>query len=242
MKKYELNYNNNVKILDEIKKIILKRHPIVDDRLNILYPSSKDPRCPEMEIQFLFYKIDNKNITQILFLDGTSSYKSNIPEQIEINDLISKNILCDLISYLLTDHNLFENIYKYNTSIELPLIVDGRDENLHGISCGKIILKLDFNSHPDNELLMNEYLKVITTTFYEQLKRTNTFQKDLSNYCNNVKSEFINSLTTEELKQFINLLNNNDLCNLIYSMPNNRFIELYNKYNKEEKIKKLTKL
>ena len=237
-----LNYDNTEEILKLIQKIILDNHPIVDDRINLLYPSFNEPRTPEMDINFIFYKNGNNDYTQILFMDGTSIYKEIIPDRLEINGLISKKVICNLISYLLTDHDYFKNIYINATSIELPMDVNGYYENMHGISCGEITLKFDFSHHPDFKSLLNEYLQVIIINFYEKLKNTITLKNEFKNYFNSVKSEFINSLTTEELKDFINLLSHDDLCNLIYSIPNMRFIELYNEYNKHDNIKKLTKV
>jgi len=233
--------NNDAEILKCIKEIILDRHPIVEDRLSILYPSFREPRTPEMEIWFNFYQIEDKTITQISFLDGTLFHKESIPEVININGLISKTLICDLISYLLIDHDCFKNIYRNDTIIELSMIVDGRDENMHGISCGEINLKFDFHLHHDSNLLLKEYLKVITATFYEKLKGTSSFKKEFSNYCDFLKSEFINSSTIEELKGFIELLNSNDLCDLIFSIPNDHFVQLYNEYSAQKNIKKLTK-
>lgn len=241
MEKYELTYDNDAEILKCIQEVILERHPIVEDRLHILYPSFNEPRTPEMEIDFNFYKVDNNDITQICFQDGTSNYRQSIPNRIEINGLISKKVICDLISYLLTDHDVFKDIYIHETSILLPMIVDGRDENMHGISCGEIILNFDFHYHPDSKLLCNQYLKVIATTFYEKLKGTNTFKREFSNYCDNMKIDFLKSLTFEDLKRFIDLLNYDDLNGLVYSMPNDRFVQLYNEYNNQEEEKQLIK-
>ena len=241
MKNYELSYNNEEEILNLIKKIILDKHPIVSDRTKILYPDYNEPQTPEMQITFSFIKIDEKDITQVSFMDGTHNYKKGLQEYILINGFISKKVICNLINYLLIDHDYFENIYRHNTSFELSMNVNGCDDNMHGISCGKINLEFDYYNHPDNKRLLSEYFKIIATTFYEQLKETNMFQKEFSNYCNLVKEEFIKSLTDEELKSFIDLLGNDDLYNLIRSIPNNRFIELYNQYNNQEDIKKLIK-
>lgn len=241
MEKYELNYDNDAEILKCIQDVILERHPIVEDRLDILYPSFNEPRTPEMEIQFIPNRIDNKDITEIIFLDGTSNYKQSIPNKIVINGLISKKVICDLISYLLADHDIFKDIYIHETSILLPMTVDGRNENMHGISCGEITLNFDFTYHHDNKLLCKECLKVISTTFYNKLKGTDTFKREFTNYCDNMKLDFLKSLTFEELKKFIDLLDYDNLYNLIYSMPNDCFVQLYNEYNNQENPKNLIK-
>ena len=242
MNNYELNYNNDEEILNCIKKIILNRHPIVQNRLDILYPYFDQPLTPEMEIDFRFHKINDNDITHILFLDGTDNHKESIHESITINGLISKKAIYDLINYLLTDHDWIKNICKYDTYFQIPMDVGGCEENMHGISCGEINLKFDFYRHPNKQKMLNEYLKFIAINFYEQLKNTSSVKRELSNYCDLVKKEFINSLTDDNLKSFFCLLNNEDLYNLIFSLPNNRFIELYNEYIKQEDQKQLTKI
>ena len=198
MKIYELCFDNDKEILQCMKEIILDRHPIVEDRMDVLFPSVHGPRKPEMGIHFIFNRYNDSDITQILFLDGTEDFKTTIPDRIQIDGLISKKLVCDFVSYLLTDHDCFRNIYKKATSIELPMVVDARDDNMHGISCGEINLCFDFTHHPDYKSLLNDYLKIITTTFYEELKKTSSFEKEFSDYCNSIKHEFINSLTIDD--------------------------------------------
>lgn len=74
--------------------------------------------------------------------DDKKIVERSIPDRIELNGLISEIAICDLINYLLTDHDYFKNIYKSSTSIELPMGIDGREDNMHGISCGEINLKI----------------------------------------------------------------------------------------------------
>lgn len=241
MEKYEISNDNNQEILKTLIDIILRKHPIVEDRSHVLYPNFNEPRTPEMEIHFNFYNEDEKSITQVIFMDGTKSYKESIPDMVITDGLISKEIVCIFIDYLLLDHDWFKDIYKYHTNIKIPMGVSSNDCMMNGISCGEICLNLDFNNHSDGKVLLNEYFKVIVIRYYEKLKHTNSFDGWFSEYCNFVKSDFINSLTIEEMKKFITSLNGDDLCNLIYSIPNDRFIELYNDYNSNDDVKTLIK-
>ncbi len=109
--------------------------------------------------------------------------------------------------------------------------VDGKEKNVHGISCGSIALSCDFSKHPDGQKLWRYYFKKIIMTFYDQLKKTGMMKREFSSYCDLVKKEFFDSLTEDDLKKFVGLFNHYDLYNLVRSIPDERFIELYKEYN-----------
>lgn len=241
MKNYLLDYNNNEEILMMIKTLLLNRYPIVDDRLHILYPMYNEPMTPEVDINFYFYNNDNKDITEIIFLDGTRISKSSTLDRLIINNLISGDVICDLINYLLTDHDYFKNIHIDDDKLMLIMGVNGCNENMHGISCGDITISFDFHFYPNKKKLLRKYLKIITTTFFKELQNTPTFKEEFSNFYRYIKNDFINSLSTEELRDFINLFNRDDLYYLINSLPDDRFSLLYNQYNEQKNIKKLAK-
>lgn len=232
--------NNNNEILEKIIEIILATHPIVKDRLNILYPNFNEPSTPEMSISFNFYKRNGVNITQISFLDGDQSFKHSI-QNLNILGLINEEVLYNLINYLLTDHDYFQNIdiHEKIPSFCLQMDVNGKIENMHGISCGLINLNFNFYYHPEGKKLFFKYLNAITTTFYKQLQETPTIKKAFTDYSKALKEEFLSSISYEDLKSFFNLLNNNDRSNLINLIPDDHFIQLYNKFIQQDKIKKI---
>lgn len=241
MENYNIsNLDNDTEILKAIIDILLNLYPIVDDRMDILFPPF-GKKIPELNINFCFHEIDNQNVTMVSFLAGNRDYKCATPNDLQINGLISKKVVCDFISYLLSDHDVFKDIHKWFNRIELPMTINLCDENMHGISCGDITLSFDFSRHPNCENLLNDYLKVIVTTFCDKLQTTATFKREFSKYCGFVKNEFIDSLSEEQLKVFVSLLNMEDLCKVLYSLPDDRFIELYEEYNNQDKTKQLTK-
>lgn len=233
MEKYELSCNEKEKILRCIKEIIINRHPVVENRLDILYPNFGDPPTPEMEIKFRFLRIEEQDITQVIFLDGNHQCKASIPERIRINGLILKEIIIHFIRYLLTDHDHISYMNKSLKSLDFELCfdVDGRDDNMHGIGCGPITIAFDFSKHPDGKRLWNYYLKEIILSFYDQVKETGMMKREFANYCDLVKKEFLDSLTEQDLRTFVGLLNQYDLYQLVRSIPDERFIELYKEYH-----------
>ena len=232
MEKLELDYNNDNEILKIIIDIILKRHPIVNDRVDILF---EYPRT-SMDIIFRFYEVEDKQYTRIYFTDGTDITKYSIPEQLIINNLVSTKMLCNLIYYILNDHDHIKNISIQDNFISLSFDVNMNDDNMNGISCGDINLRLDFCCINDSRLLINDYLTNIISNFYDKLKHVKSFNEQYNKYRSLLQDNIINSMSDEELHDFINLLDNYDLCNMLLGISNEHFFELYDDF-KKQKIK-----
>lgn len=237
MKKYELSYDKDDEIVKIIKNIILSRYLILEDRMDVLF---KNPR-PAMDINLYFYKDGNDNdFTEIMFTDGTENSKCSMPERISINGLISFQTITNLIYFILSDHDYIKDIYKNVSEFKLSFDINLNDDNIHGVSCGTIGLRLDFSSYPSHEELLNNYIKIIINNFYNELKYTENFKREYNKYCSLTKEKIINSLSEDDLHLFTHLLNYEELCNILLNIPNDRFIELYdefeNKKRNEEKI------
>jgi len=235
MGKFELSLNNDEEIIKAIQNIILSKHPIIENRIDILfnYPS------PVMDIILNFYSDKNNDkFTQILFCDGNENMRCGISEQLFINDYISIDVLCNLIHYILSDHDHIKSISKENDLIKLVFGVDVKNENIKGISCGDINLQLDFKKLDEHNKVSDYYLREIVNCFYDQLKYTDSFRREYNEYCLLLKEKFVNSLTDRELYDFIEMLDSNDLHSLLLNMCNERFIELYDDFKRKNTIGK----
>lgn len=241
MERQNISNNGDNEVQKAIVDTLLNIYPIVDDRTDILFPPF-GKSIPELAIHFDFYEIDKGDITQVLFLGGTRNYKCSFPDRLEINKLVSSDVVCRFIEYLLDDHDVFKSISQYHNCIELVMTINLCDKNMHGISCGDITLKFDFSSHPNCVNMLNDYFRTIIMVFRDKLENTEMFKREFSKYCGVVKSEFINSLSMEQLKEFVSLFNMDDLCRIVTDLPDMRFIQLYEEYQNKEKEKQLTKL
>lgn len=224
MKKYELDCDNSNEIIKVIKNIILSKHPIVDDRMDLLMHNP----APAMDIDVDIYKDEKDNsFTNIMFLDGNNSSKTSIEERLNIKSLISTTTINGLIQFILNDHDIIRAIYKNKNGINILFVVDFREENMHGISCGSISLELDFYGYQNHNEILEEYFNSIVTTFNRQLVHTEWFKKGYKNYCIMTKAQLINSLSETDLHKFMSLLTNEDICNLLLDMPDDKFGEIY---------------
>lgn len=238
---YELSQEKDAEIVEAVKQIMLNQYPKLENRMDILF----DYPNPAMDIAIRFYKDEKRGErTRIQFLNGHENAKISMSEYIIIDGLLSLKALCDIISFLLSDHDRIGNINRDESKINMTFVVDMRDDNMQGVGCGPIGLELDFHQYKNYESLQKSYLKVIAGNFYEQLKGTPSFRREYNEYCSFRKQVIINSFTEETLHQFIRLLDNKDLCELLLELPNDRFLEVYDTFSntKEQEGKQLFKI
>ncbi len=228
MENLELNCNADEEIVDAIKNILLKLYPILENRIDMLFD---EDRCIDIVLNFVKnVNQSNREYTHIYFMDGTSSSKSNTKNFIDVDGLANQETIYSLIQFILNDHDSILNIQKDANEILIEFYVGMCDENMQGMGCYKIGLKLQFRNYPNHGELLNQYFISIFRKFHKELKNTRFFQEQWDEYCKEKKTEIINSMTHEDLEYMKMLLTDKDLCQILFSMSHNRFIELYNKF------------
>ena len=245
MEQIKLNYENGEKIIEKVKKIVLDMYPIVEDRLDILFSHP----TPTMNIQLCLYVDEEKNLTytNIYFLNGNQNFKSQMPDRININKLISIDTLNGIIEFILSDHNFVSEFSKFNDTIHLKFVVNMRDDNMHGISCGDIELEVILskfpyqNEFPSKKEVLDYYMKGILNRFHQNLKNTETYKKEYKKHIALEKAQIINFLTEEELHLFLGKLTIEDICSLLLTLPDDRFREIYDDLEQEKQQKKLVR-
>lgn len=230
MNKSEINFQKEKELLEEIKKIILGYYPVIEDRMDLLFA----PQRPALDIHFQCYEENQKKETQISFLKGIESLRLSTSEKIWLDDYVSSNLIIELISFLLQDHDVISSFWKNSNEIDLTFKVDLKETNSRGISCGEIGLTINYRFCPEKEVLMNSLLKKIFLRFFYELKNTTLYQKEYQNYCAFIREDFRANATEEEIKALLNTLSKDDLINLITNMPNESFLSLYQTFKKEE--------
>ncbi len=223
---------NKEETLNIIKSTIYKMHPIKKPRVNItkLYTIG----APEMEVELYFFE-DKNNIlkTQVIFSDGNYYHKTS-KSYFTINNLINKEIVIDLINFLLEEFPIISNFNVDKNSLSLEFSFSSEKNMTKGISCRR--LKLIFISR-ENTHIINDYLKCILDNYSDKLSSTPLFKERYEEYLNNNKKEMINTLNKEELKEIINLLSEEELKNLLQKLPHDTLNNAYNEYVKEGKPK-----
>ena len=227
----KINAQKDKEMLELIKKVILSHFPIIEDRIDILL---RNP-APALDINFNLGEDNNKEMTQIYFLKGTTSFKTKIAEEIIANGYINPSLIIDLISFILKDHDIITTFNYTSNEITLNFNVDLKEQNTKGISCSTISLNLDLTFCPKKEDMINIILKIIWSHFFYKLKNTTAFQEEYQKYCNNLRQEVAQTSTKEELEQLLSLLNKEELTNLLYKIPNGLFLILYDKLKESKK-------
>lgn len=235
-----LDNTDSDKIVEEIKKIIISRHPIIENRSEVLMKYGR-PRYA-MDIEFNIGK-DDDYFTQVCFLDGTNNFKSSIKENLMIKGLVDKEVLIKLIAFILENCNYIRTIDKCSGYKNIPAMfkldfdINFGEHNEVGLDCHYLGLKME-TYEKDAANIMKPYLVEIGNTYYDNLKHTYLFQKQYQNYMELSKDEFLNSLNSEELRYFFELLDDSILRNMVLNMANDEFIDTYKKFE-NSKVKKL---
>ena len=215
----------NEEILNEIKSTMLDLHPYMENRLSILlkYPN------PSMDITFYFHN----HGTTIMFADGLESKKNSISKKIELPFIVKPDLIINLISLILQDHDYISNLVKSNDTLVIGTDVELSLENINGISCGTINIELNLHNYPNNEELLNNYYDAIVCTFYDQVKGIPSFKCQL---------ESVKNLTKKEMLNILSNLNEEELHKLISNLSVPVFMKAYqgNKLIRNNQNKKLT--
>ncbi len=103
-------------------------------------------------------------------------------------------------------------------------------ENQKGISCDKIIL--EFNAHTKEFIpILNKYLSNILVKFTNELSQTSTFQYKYEEYCNNLKRDIINTLSTKEIEQIFKNLPVEIKRKMLQNFSSQYFFKYYEESN-----------
>lgn len=183
MEKIFINKEREELIIEKIKDILIKKHPIVEDRLAI---TSKYP-SPQFDIDILFINDKNTDYTIIRFLDGSEAARTSIDNEIIINGLINPSTINELIYNILLDHDYISHSSLTSSEMNISFKYDLRENNLKGISCGVITLNLYFKSHPEEEQLQDLYSKEIIKLYEPELSRAFSLNNELTDKIKTLK-------------------------------------------------------
>ena len=220
--------NHREDLLSYIKSVILKYCPYTEDRLSI----SGSAKSPELDIEF---NICN-NESQITFLFGNRNFKTNIPERATTSYIISFEEICNIIDYLLEDHEIIKDISFDNSQIDLKFAINWTDKSVKGINCGDIDLNLNF----ENIKVKKHYLYLLFQRYNNHLEQTSSFKSLKNKYINNMKQLYFESLDKTKLIALLNKMSEKELRYLLYSLDNDIFVKYIMDDGKQLRTKKLS--
>ena len=236
--KFEIGKNKDSEIVDAIMSIITNYYPVSDNRIHSLLGRFGNSNS-RMVIDTTFVKVDGKDETGISF--NWSKSARQLPDFLEIDGLLTDSLLFDLFTTILKDHEVISSFTIDNSIIRIETNINFREESKTGIDCFTIEFDFDFYYHPDKEILMDKMVKFFTLNFFEPLQRTSFMKEALNSYFTEVKQCFINNLSSDDLRNFISMLDDDVLIKIIEDLPNNVFTPNYTKFNEDRNPIKLTK-
>ena len=222
-------------IAERIINLINELHPVKTPRVDLDIPSFKRPST---DIFIGLVEEDNMPFTFISVLDGTESYKSSAAKgELTTNQFLSINTLKILIDYLLAN---FPVVYKFNVnsnSISFTLSFSKNNDFYitPGISLENISLEIRITDLKLQKKL-KEYLVFILSTYYAELKQTPYWQENIEKY----KKKIFFEMEYGYIMDFVSLLSEEEIRELLVNITNERFIEIMRDMNsKEIKLERL---
>ena len=220
--------NRRENLISYIKSIILMYCPYTDDRLSII--GSK--KSSELDIEF---NICN-NESMIMFIFGNCNYKTSISERAKISYVISFEEICDVIDYLLEDHEVIKDINFDNRKIDLKFTINWTDKSIKGISCGDIGLNLNF----ENMEVKKQYLYLLFQRYCNYFEHTSSLKSLKNEYITSMKHSYFDALDKTELISLLNRMHENELKELLHNLNNDIFINYVMNEGVQPKVRVLS--
>ena len=196
-----------------IKSVILKYCPYMEDRLSILGST----KSPELDIEF---NICN-NESQIMFMFGNGNFKTSILERASTSYIISFEEICDVIDFLLEDHEVIKDISFHNSELDLKFAINWTDKSVKGINCSDIGLNLNF----ENMEVKKQYLYLLFQRYYTHLEKVPSFKIMKNKYIDSMKQSYFDALDKTQLITLLNGMCENELKELLHHLDNDIFIK-----------------
>lgn len=228
-------------IFEKIKESIYKLHPIKKPRIDSWMYYESHSNKPEMNIEFYFFidKDDSVKV-QVGFMDGCRSFKHSIDNSYLTNNIISEETIRKLISFILINFPYMLSLHKNSTGFEINFCIGMEHEEEEGIECSAI--DIVFETHPllyDNfKEVFNNYIEYITDNFYTYVSKTPEFKEAYDKWAMKTKNEIINYLSHDELTNFVSLIDDNVIRQLLSSMNIDYFFKICESFQKNSEMTK----
>lgn len=228
-------------VFEKIKEQIYELHPIRKPRIDSwAYYESRTAK-PEMSIDFYFF-VDNDDSVkvQIGFMDGCRSFRHSAGNSYLTDIVISEETIVKLISFILINFPYMQSLHKTPNGFEMNFCIGAEHEEEEGIGCS--VVDVVFETHPllyDRfKELFNNYIEYITDNFYAYVSKTPEFNEAYNKWSKKIKGEIITSLSHDELVNFVSLIDDEAMRQLLFSMNNDYFFEICNSFQKNSETAK----
>lgn len=240
-------YIKEDELLNKIKENIYTLHPIRKPRIDSLAYYKKCEQKPEMSIDFYFFKdCDNLVKVQVCFMDGCRGFRHGVNNSYLIDTSISEETIGKLISFILINFPYMRSLHTTGTGFEMNFCIGVEHEEEEGIGCSSIdiVFKTNYLLYDDFKELFRKYIEYITDNFYAYVSKTPEFKDAYNKWAQKIMTETIMSLSHDELNNFIDLIDDDVMRQLLFSMNSDYFFEICESFqkNSETTKKKLLEL
>lgn len=230
-KKLDMKELQEKDVYENFKEVIYKLYPIKKPRMELKeeYISTNNAN---LKIVFCFYKSKNNMIkTQMYFVkdnNGMSKFYF-------IDDKLSNNTVGKLISFILKEFPYVRSIQTSSMGFDIECVIGLEQFEEEGISCSKVNIVFNSSIKLANEFdgMFQDYLNYILSNYMEYMSRAPQIKEVYKKYRSAIKKDIINSLTRVKLEEFINLLSDEELRDLLIGMNTDNFFKVCDKFDKD---------
>lgn len=235
MPKYIMpKYIKESETFDEIKEAIYELCPVKQPRIELNDDDYFEEK--KLGIYISFYTDDDGSVhTQISFVRTNGNIAVSASNYCVVDKEISDDTIGKLVAFLLGDFPYVNNVEINSYGFEIEFVSGLEHFEQKGISCSKANIRFTNTFRKDNcaEIIQN-YLSYIVSNFTTEMIRAPQMREMYKKYLNDIKEKLIASLSGGELRQFISLLTEEQLRELLLGMDNEQFFNLCDKLQKED--------
>lgn len=216
---------------EKFKEVVYELYPVKKPRMELEeeYIPTKNT---SLRICIWPFK-DMKGIvkTQMTFTNDSSG----INKFYFIDDKLSNETIGKMMTFILKEFPYVRSVQTSSIGFEIETVIGLEHFKEEGISCSKVNIVFNTSIKLAREFnnMFEEYLNYILSNYMEYMSRAPQIKEVYKKYRTSIKKDIVNSLKKEELVQFISLLSDEEVRDLLIDMNTDNFFKVCDKFDKD---------
>lgn len=198
------------------------------------YSCSQDENY--FNVNMVFYDMNGQSNTSITFSNDSSSVINCLEDRCKTNGMMSPNLVNKLIEKFINNGLVLNKISYDNISLYLSFGIQNKC-----LEYDEVGLNLHFPTIRNKSVLLTEFLYYIVS-YNKSLFSTLISMKEIENISRRYHQEkYINSLTHSQIKKFLNLIEDDDICELLSYYSFDKFTYIKKQFEKDDEAYTLSR-
>lgn len=236
----QYQYIDEKDVFEKVVETICELYPEKKPRMEL-----EDEYIPTkntaLKIDFCFFKDKDGIVRSQMYF--TKDY-NGMSKFYLINDKLSNETVGKIMSFIFYGFPYVNSVQTSSIGFDIESVIGLEQFKNKGISCSRINIVFSSSIKFANEFsdMFQGYLNYILSNYIEYMRRAPQIKEIYKKYRASVKKNIINSLTRDKLEEFISLLSDEELRELLIGMNSDNFFDICKKLDKNIDIPKSLKL